>query len=213
MLTQRPAPPISVGGTTPLLRIEGEFTMRIGVSGGVGSFSAEAACQYCVSETITDAEIEHMIFIEHVLIALEKGEIDLGIFAIENSNGRMVVEYFTHIARYRFNPKRLFEFQVHHMLLALPGKTRADIRQIVSQKQAIKQCSGYLKTEWYGTEVTEYIDTATAAKDLREGKLSTDSAVIAARSCAKLYDLEILDGPVQDDRYNYTTFVAAERYV
>jgi prephenate dehydratase len=66
---------------------------------------------------------------------------------------------------------------------------------------------------WPDAEVVDYIDTATAAKDLGEGTLPATSAVIAPRAAAELYGLEILEEGVQDLKFNYTTFLATERLV
>ena len=183
--------------------------MKIGISGAKGSFSEEAARQYCRAENIENAEFEYLIFVEKVLGALEKGDIDLGIFAIENSNGGVVTEYLPAIAAHRFKIKKIFEMDVRHMLLALPSAKREDIKTIVSQNQALRQCRMYLKRIWPSAEITEYVDTATAAKDLHEGTLSKETAVIAPRAAAELYGLAILEESIQDLKFNFTTFIAA----
>jgi prephenate dehydratase len=36
----------------------------------------------------------------------------------------------------------------------------------VSHPQALKQCRMYLKRKWFGIELEEYSDTASAARDL-----------------------------------------------
>lgn len=185
--------------------------MIIGISGGRGSFSEEAADAYVLLRGIEECTIDCLIFIEPLLTALEEGRIDVAIFAIENSNGGVVLEYLPAIGKHRFKVLTTFDIAVNHMLLVRPGDTHKDIIKIVSQKQALQQCRHYLRRAWSSAEIVESIDTATAAKDLSARKLPDGSAVIAARSCAKLFELEILEGPVQDLKYNYTTFIAAER--
>ena len=105
----------------------------------------------------------------------------------------------------------MFELDVHHMLLVKPGTTASHIEQISSHDQALKQCRMYLKRKWPDAEIQPYADTAKAAKDLHEGVLSSNTAVIAPRGCAELYDLDILEESIQDLKFNYTTFVVAKK--
>ena len=185
--------------------------MVIGISGAEGSFSEEAARQYCREQGIADTRLEYLTFVEDVLSELERGGIDLGIFAIENSNGGVVTEYLPAIAAHRFEIRKIFEMNVQHMLLAVPGAKAPDIKRIVSQNQALRQCRMYLKRVWPEADVVEYIDTATAAKDLAAGTFGKDAAVVAPRRAAELYGLEILEENIQDLKFNYTTFIAAAR--
>lgn len=185
--------------------------MKIGISGAEGSFSEAATRQYCREQGIENAEFVYLAFVENVLSALEAGEIDLGVFAIENSNGGFVTEYLPAIAAHTFKPKKLIELNVEHMLLVAPGTKAADVRRIVSQRQALRQCRMYVKRIWPDAEVEEYIDTATAAKDLANGTLEKDAAVIASRGAAAVCGLEILEESIQDLKFNYTTFIVAER--
>ncbi len=185
--------------------------MIIGISGARGSFSEEAAGQYCREAGIEKPELIYLTFVEQVLEALEKGDIDMGIFAIENSNGGVVTEYLPAIAKHRFSIEKIFEMNVQHMLLALPGTKREHVKRIVSQNQALRQCRMYLKRVWPEADVEEYIDTATAAKDLHEGKLPKDAAVIAPKAAGELYGLLALEEGIQDLKFNYTTFIAAKK--
>ena len=144
-----------------------------------------------------------------VLSDLESGNIDIGILPIENSNGGIVIEAVHAMATHRFRIRTTFEFDVHHMLLVQPGTQKDAIRTIASHDQALKQCRMYLKQKWPEAEVVPYADTAKAAEDLHKGTLGSDTAVIAPRKCAELYELEILEESIQDLKFNYTTFLVA----
>ena len=82
---------------------------------------------------------------------------------------------------------------------------------MVSHQQALKQCRMYLKRMWPELELEEYVDTASAAKDLASGALAPSCAVIAPRICAELYGLEILEADIQDLKFNFTTFLAVTK--
>lgn len=179
--------------------------MKIGVMGAKGSFSEQAGETYA-----PHCEIIPLINADNVLSALTKGEIDRGILPIENSNGGIVLEAVHAMAKYVFEIERMFELDVHHMLLVKPGVTASRIKAISSHDQALKQCRMYLRRIWPSAEVIPYADTAQAASDLAEGILPDTTAIIAPRQCAELYGLEILEESIQDLKFNYTTFVVAK---
>lgn len=186
--------------------------MKIGVMGARGSFSEQAGETYLDLEKIAAGEIVPLVTAEAVLSAVEHGDVDRGIFPIENSNGGIVIEAVHAMAKHRFTIERMFEIDVHHNLLVRAGVTASHITAITSHDQAIKQCRMYLKRAWPDAEIQEYKDTAAAAKALHDGELPDTTAVIAPRRAATLYGLEILEASIQDLKYNYTTFLAAKKF-
>lgn len=185
--------------------------MKIGVMGARGSFSEEAGRAYAHKAGLKNYHINYLVTAEKVLSALEDGTIDLGIFPIENSNGGIVLEAVHAMATHRFKIKKIFEIDVHHNLLVKKGVTAERVKTITSHDQAIKQCRMYLKRVWPKVKLKEYVDTAKAAEDLASGKLPASTAVIAARAAAQVYKLGILEESIQDLKFNYTSFIAAER--
>jgi prephenate dehydratase len=187
--------------------------MKIGVMGAQGSFSEKAGEQYIKNEKIINGEILPLVSAEAVLNAVENMACDKGILPIENSNGGIVIEAVHAMAKHRFNIEKMFELDIHHMLLVKPGITSSHITSISSHDQALKQCRMYIKRIWPDAEIVPYADTAKAAADLAHGELPDTTAVIAPRGCAKLYGLDILEESVQDLKFNYTTFVVATKLV
>lgn len=186
--------------------------MKIGIAGTKGSFTEEAAQEYIRRSSGNGDEVMYLSQTEKVLAALEKGEVDVGIFAIENSNGGVVTEYLPAIAKHRFAIDMLFEIPVNHMLLVMPGTEREEITQIISQRQALQQCRTYLKREWSEIDVHEYVDTATAAEDLSKRTLPKETGVIASRAAGDAYGLKVLGENIQDLKFNFTTFIVAKRF-
>ena len=184
--------------------------VTLGVMGIRGSFSEEAALEYARDNNLGDVEIVELLNTEKVLRAVEAGEIDIGIFALENSNGGVVYESVYAMAAHRFKVVDLFEIDVNHTLLvhpSLPG--REGIERIASHQQAIRQCRMWLRHHFPTTLVTEEPDTAEAARMLATGELPASTAVIAAERCAELFGLRVLERRIQDLKFNFTTFVAA----
>ena len=185
--------------------------MKIGIMGAKGSFSEKAAETFIAEHNNGVGDIVPLISAESVLTAVEDGAVERGIFPIENSNGGIVIEAVHAMAKHRFAIERMFEIDVHHMLLVQPGTKASEITVIASHDQALKQCRMYLKRAWADAEIQPYADTAKAAEDLGNGTLPATTAVIAPRRCAELYGLEILEESIQDLKFNYTTFVVATK--
>jgi len=61
------------------------------------------------------------------------------------------------------------------------------------------------------TKLNDWEDTAKAAKDLFEGRLVRDTAVIAPARSAQIYNLELLDKGIQDNHPNLTTFIIVKK--
>jgi prephenate dehydratase len=79
-----------------------EQVTKIGVMGARGSFSEQAGERYKNEEGLLQAEIVPLVSAENVLSALEHGDIERGIFPIENSNGGIVLEAVYAMAKHRF---------------------------------------------------------------------------------------------------------------
>src|SRR5690606_27531218 len=103
--------------------------MTIGIMCAKASFSEEDARTYMKQKGLT-TDIEYLVSAERMLTALEAGDIDLGIFAIENSNGGIVIEAVHAMAKHRFKVKRIFEIDVHQNLLVKPGVNADQITSI-----------------------------------------------------------------------------------
>ena len=185
-------------------------SLRIGISGAKGSFSEEAAREYAKGAGLKDFSLDYLISVENVLASLEKGDIDLGVFPIANSTGGVVTEAEAAVAKHRFAIRKLFGIDIRQNLLAQKGVSKGDITAIVSHDQALKQCRAYLKKNWPKAKVEEYEDTAKAAEDLASGKLPKTTAVIASKTAADVYGLQVLEASIQDLTSNFTTFLAVE---
>jgi prephenate dehydratase len=183
--------------------------IKIGVMGAEGSFSDQAGALYITREALEGATIVPLVTAEGVLGALQSGAIDKAIFPVMNNNGGIVIEAMHAMSKYTFVIETMFEMDIHHMLLGKDGVTKNDITAITSHDQALKQCRGYLDTNWPEADIMPYKDTAQAAADLASGVLPKTTAVIASRRAGELYGLTVLEASIQDEVHNRTTFVVA----
>jgi prephenate dehydratase len=185
---------------------------RVGIMGIRGSFSEEAALEYARDNGLGDIEVVELVSTERVLRAVEESDVDLGIFALENSNGGVVYESVYAMAAHRFKVLDLFEIDVNHALLVhsdLPSRDAID--RVATHQQALRQCRMWLRHNFPTTFTTEEPDTAEAARMLGSGELPPTTAVIAAERCAELFGLRVLERRIQDLKFNFTTFVAAAK--
>ena len=184
----------------------------IAISGIAGSFSEEAARKF-LRDAAIDGEIIYAITAKDTFESVTSGRTNYGLVPLENSNGGIVLETVHATADYLYRIEKIFEIDVHQNLLVKPGTMRSDIKKIVSHQQALAQCKFYLRRDWPAAEHLEYADTALAAKDLAEGKLSPDTAIIASVAAAQMYHLTMLEPSIQDLKFNYTSFMAIAKHV
>lgn len=186
-------------------------TIRVGVMGGIGSFSEAAALQFLKKHEMEKYELYYPISTKNVLRFLDEGKIDIGIFPIENSLAGMVMESIQAISKHVFDIVEIFEVDVIQCLLTLPGIKKENIRKIMSHPHALSQCQNYLRKNFPDAQLVEGTDTAEGARYLEENPDQTSLAVIAPKRCAELYHLEVLEEGIQDQKKNFTRFIAARK--
>lgn len=184
------------------------MSLTIGVQGVEGSFSETAAQAFVKTHAIPDPELRYLVSSENVLATVNAGDIDYGVFAIENSRGGVVTESIYALANHNCHIITLFHIKISQNLLARPGVSLADITEIYSHQQALRQCQHYLAKHLPYCPQIEADDTAASAKRLSQGLLPHTSAVIANASCASLYRLELLAQNIHDLDNNITLFAA-----
>ena len=185
--------------------------MTIGIQGGKGSFSEQAAHEFAKNHGLESAEIVYQISSEHVLEGVENGETNYGIFAMENAQGGVGIESVEALAKFRCEIIEMFHIPITQNLLGLAGTLVGDVTEIHSHQQALRQCKDYLSEHFWTRPLIEDDDTAEAARRLSEGKLPKTAGVIANKACADLYGLEILQESIHDLKHNLTLFLGVKK--
>lgn len=181
--------------------------IRIGVMGDIGSFSEEAAKLFCQKQNLDNCEFKYLVTAEKVFSSLENGEIEFAVVGVANSISGAVLTSLQEMAKHVFQIKDLLQMNIRQNILAKRGVAASQIKTIVSQLPALSQCEKFLAAKFPQAKVQEYHDTAAAARDLAEGKLPADAAVICNLNCATLFDLQVLEENIQDNKDNRTTFI------
>ena len=183
----------------------------IGIQGGQGSFSEQAANVFIDSHSINNSKIEYLISSMAVLSAVESSDVEYGIFAMENAQGGVVIESIEALAEYRCKILDMFYITISQNLLVKKMTKMDQIDEIHSHQQALRQCKNYLADNFWTKPLVETDDTAEAARRLSEGKLSKNIGVIGSQYCADLYGLEILEKDIHDLKNNLTLFLAVKK--
>ncbi len=172
---------------------------RCAYQGAPGAFSHEA----CVDLRPWDEAVPYQTF-EHVLEALQAGDVGCALIPVENSTiGRvepaatLVENSGLHIVSEVWRPIRL-------ALMAPHGARLSDIRTAESHPIALRQCTGTLTG--LNIEPVIVFDTAGAARSVAEAADKSRAAVAPIRA-AEVYDLSILRNDIQDEAENRTRFV------
>src|SRR3989441_1171986 len=175
----------------------------VAYQGEAGAFSEEGA-----SVLFPDAELRALPSIRTVFEAVEVGSAGRGLVPMDNSQAGSINETYDLFLRHGLHLVGEAVVRVDHSLLALPGSTIDDLREVASHPQAIAQCEEFLSA--LDVTVRAEYNTAGAAKRIAEGRLE-GTAAIASRRAAELYGLEVLADGIQTYPDNYTRFGALSR--
>ena len=172
--------------------------MKVAYQGIEGSYSESCAKQiYPDCKTIPCKTFDDVF---------KKASEDEGIIAIipesNRTTGNIGVEYL--IFKYRLNIYKEKFYPINHHLLALPGTSIKDIKNVYSHAQGLSQCSNFIKKNNFVENVRA--DTAGSAKYISESKIK-DEAAIASKESAKIYNLDVVASDIQDDKSNVTRFL------
>lgn len=172
---------------------------------GVAGAHSQAACEKLF-------EVPSIVFFnsfEGVFNAVEKGLCQYGILPIENSSYGSVGAVYDLMRNYNFHIVKSLRLRVSHNLMAKPGTSLSDVKEIFSHEQAIGQCGEFLKG-LKDVKVTVCENTALAAKMVAESE-RTDVAAISSKECLELYGLELLKKHIQISDNNYTRFICISK--
>lgn len=189
-------------------------TFIIGIQGGNGSFNHAASLELIEKYGLQNSEVSFLITSEAVLEALNNGEIDYGVFAIENSGSGTVLPSIYSMSKYPHEIIELHDMKLTQCLLVRPGDDITQMKKIITHPQALKQCRKTLSEKFphlSSDYLSDDFDTAMCAKELAEGRLPAGTVVIASKIAAQLYGLEIAYEGLNDDPENHTSFVFCKR--
>lgn len=144
-----------------------------------------------------------------VFDAVERGQTDYGVVAVENSLEGSVtstLDLFAFGGTSRIVGQTVLD--IHHCLLIAPTADLADVQRVASHPQGLAQCRRFLSEQLRGCETITVSSTAEAAR------LAADDphmAAIADEYAAKLYGTQVYAREIGDRVRNATSFALISR--
>jgi prephenate dehydratase len=176
--------------------------MKVSIQGEVGSFHDLAARQYFKNEDIT---IVPCATFDLTLNTVWNGTADFAMMAIENARAGSILYNYTLIRESGLKILGEHDLRIRQNLMALPGQTLQDIKEIRSHPIALSQCMTFLN-QHPDILLIESEDTAGSARSIKENNLY-GTATIASSNAAEHYGLQILAEGIETYKMNYTRFL------
>jgi prephenate dehydratase len=176
----------------------------IAFQGEPGAYSEAAALEYFGQGAVT---LPCPSF-DAVFTAVESQTARSGLIAIENSVAGSIHMNYDLLLQNKLWIIGEHYLRVQHCLIVNPGVIFGNIKKVISHPQALAQCAGYLRKQRLASEV--FYDTAGAVKHLKETG-DQNTAAIASRRAAEVYQMQILAENIEDDPANFTRFLVVSR--
>ncbi|MGH9437308.1 MAG: prephenate dehydratase [Terriglobia bacterium] len=177
----------------------------VAIQGERGSFSEEAAGALLGrSARVVPKETFPAIF-----KSVAEGETRYCLAPIENTLAGSVYENYDLLLENHLHIVAEVNLRIVHNLIAFPGTTMQNLRQVYSHPVALAQCLKFFNAH-SKVEKIPFYDTAGSVKMLAERKI-TGAAAIASHIAARVYGGRILQKHLEDHAENYTRFLLLSR--
>lgn len=174
---------------------------KVAFQGERGSFSEEAACKL-LGRRIRVRPCETFAA---TFASVATGKAKYCLVPIENTLAGSVYENYDLLLENDLHIVGEVNLRIVHNLIAFPGTTRGNLRQVYSHPVALAQCIRFFNRH-PKVEKIPFYDTAGSVKMLAERRLR-GAAAIASRTAAAVYHARILQTHLEDHRENYTRFL------
>jgi prephenate dehydratase len=176
---------------------------RIAFQGELGAYSHQA-CQ----QSRPGMEAVPSTTFEDVVEKVVRGDVDLGMLAVENSTYGRVADVHSLLPRSGLHIVDEAFVRVHINLLGVPGARIEDVREAHGHVVILPQCAGFLKAHGITGRVSS--DNARAAREVAETGDKTRGA-LASELAAQIYGLDVLARQIEDQANNTTRFLVMSR--
>ena len=179
------------------------MTGRIAFQGELGAYSHQA-CQ----QSRPDMEAVPSTTFEEVVEKVARGEVDLGMLAVENSTYGRVADVHSLLPKSGLHIVDEAFVRVHVNLLGVQGARLEEVKEAYGHVVILPQCAGFLKAHGIKGRVSS--DNARAAREVAEAGDRTRAA-LASELAARIYGLDVLARHIEDQANNTTRFLVMSR--
>lgn len=184
---------------------------KVAIQGYKGCFHEEAARTFYAQSGLVPDILECDTF-EGLYRALENDAADAAVMAIENTVSGGLIHNFELLRRYDRKIKGEVYLRIKQNLMALPGQSIEDIKEVRTHYMAINQTRDFFERECPWITLVESEDTAKSAAEIAGNRLLGVGAV-ASELAADLYSLEILRESIETYKQNFTRFLIFDEAV
>lgn len=177
--------------------------MQIAIQGIVGSFHDIAAHQYFKDQ---DIELICCDTFEDLFQAMRDNDGCLGLMAIENTIAGSLLHNYELLRDSGMVIIGEHKLHIEHSIMCLPDDDWSTLTEVNSHPVALMQCRKYLK-QHPSLKVVEAEDTAGSAEMISRLGLRGHAAICHA-GAAPLYGLKVLENSIEDNKHNFTRFLA-----
>ena len=183
---------------------------RIAIQGYMGCFHEQAARLFygeMPGKTGQDGvSIVECDTFEGLYKAMEEGRADAAVIAIENTFSGGLLHNFELLRSKDVQVKGEVYIRIEQNLMALPGQSLEDIREVRTHYMAINQTRPWFEKNAPWIKLIESEDTAKSAGEIAKSGEKGVGAVASALA-ARLYGLNILAPGIETYKQNFTRFL------
>ncbi|MCR5003110.1 MAG: prephenate dehydratase [Bacteroidales bacterium] len=179
---------------------------KVAIQGFKGCFHEEAARRFYNEREGQYPQIVECATFGGLYEAMEKGEADAAVMAVENTSSGGLVQNLELLRKNGKKVKGEVFLHIHQNLMAMPGQKIEDIREVRTHFMAINQTRKFFETNAPWINLVESEDTAKSATDIASAGLMGVGAV-ASKLSAEQNGLEILAAEIETYNVNYTRFL------
>ena len=178
---------------------------KVAIQGVKGCFHEQAARMFYQSCGEGVPEIVECLTFDGLYKSMDQGAADAAVMAIENTVSGGLLPNFELLRKYDRKIKGEVFLRIQQNLMAMPGQTLQDIKEVRTHYMAINQTREFFK-DYPWIRLVEAEDTAKAAADLAaEGAMGVGA--VASTLAAELYGLEIMAESIETYKQNFTRFL------
>jgi len=178
---------------------------RVAIQGVKGCFHEQAARLFYEEHGQVVPEIVECLTFDDLYRSMNDGVADAAVMAIENTVSGGLLPNFELLRKYNRQIKGEVFLRIQQNLMALPGQTIEDIKEVRTHYMAINQTREFFK-DYPWIRLVESEDTAKSAAEVAENGLKGIGAV-ASVLAAELYGLDMLAESIETYKQNFTRFL------
>lgn len=178
---------------------------KIAIQGVKGCFHEQAARLFYEKHGNVAPDIVECLAFADLYKSMDTGEADAAVMAIENTVSGGLLPNFELLRKYDRKIKGEVFLRIQQNLMALPGQSIEDIKEVRTHYMAINQTRQFFK-DYPWIRLVESEDTAKSAAEVAGNGLKGVGAV-ASELAAELYGLDILAESIETYKQNFTRFL------